>query len=103
MELTTYALRLLDEIYIPGINYKKAGVIVSGICPDSSIQTGLFDERPREKENKLMKVVDTLAQKYGRGTIRVATQGFQAKWSLRSEFLSPCYTTRMDEILTIQI
>jgi DNA polymerase V len=103
MELTTYALRLLDEIYIPGINYKKAGVIVSGICPDSSIQTGLFDERPREKENKLMKVVDAMTKKHGRGTIRVATQGFQPKWSLRSEFLSPCYTTRMDEILTIQI
>ena len=33
----------LDRIFIQGVQYKRAGVIVMGISPNSPIQQDLFD------------------------------------------------------------
>jgi DNA polymerase V len=33
--------------------------------------------------------------------VRVAAQGFGRKWKLRQERRSPCYTTRMEDLITV--
>jgi DNA polymerase V len=35
--------------------------------------------------------------------VRMAAQGFDRKWKLRQEKLSPCYTTRWSELLTVKV
>jgi DNA polymerase V len=52
-----------------------------------------------------MQFLDGLSAKFGKDTVKVACQGTKGKksWNLNREYLSPCYTTRLPEILTIQI
>ena len=51
-ELIKPAVELVDKLYEKGTLYKKAGVMLSGIVPDESIQGNLFlPEKKIVKEN----------------------------------------------------
>ncbi len=101
-ELIGAAHKGLDLIFKEGFNYKKAGVMVSGIVPEDQLQTNLFYE-PANTENQrnMMAKMDALNKRMGRDKIKMAAQGFNRKWKLRQEHKSPCYTTNIHEILTI--
>ncbi len=103
MEITRYALAALNAIYIKGYRYKKAGVVLFDIVPETSIQGSLFDNVNRPKHDQIMKTLDQINSKYGRDTLKLAVQGSGKKWGLRQEKLSPCYTTRWEDILTIKV
>ncbi|WP_458576045.1 DUF4113 domain-containing protein [Aliamphritea spongicola] len=49
-----------------------------------------------------MACMDAINMRYGRNTVHVASQGFQQKFAMRREFLSPQYTTRLSDIPRIQ-
>jgi DNA polymerase V len=97
------ALRGLDLIFKPGFLYMKCGVTVMDLVPESSVQTSCFDGSDRMKKGKLMKAVDQINQALGKEVLRSAVQGFERKYRLKAEYLSPCYTTRMKDILKIKI
>jgi Nucleotidyltransferase/DNA polymerase involved in DNA repair len=103
IEIVKYALAGLSSIYKPGYNYKRVGVMVMGIVPVSQVQGSLFDTVDREKHKRLMKAVDNLNDSYGRDKLRLAVQGTGRKWKLKQERLSPCYTTRLNDIITVNI
>jgi len=103
LEIVDAAIRALREIYRADCTYKKAGVIVGNIVPVEQVQLGLFDSVDRTKRGILMKSVDSINDKMGRDKVRLAVQGFDRKWRLRQERLSPCYTTRFSEILTVVV
>jgi DNA polymerase V len=50
-----------------------------------------------------MKTLDKVNSAFGANTVRFARQGYSKKWKLRQMRLSQCYTTRIEEILTIKI
>ena len=102
-EMLTYILKVLKKIFRSGYEYKKAGVIVGGIIPESHVQSNLFDIVNRFKSSKIMGAMDSINSKMGRDCIRYASQGYYSKWRLKQENLSPCYTTRWSDILTINI
>ena len=102
-EMLTYVIRVLKNIFKEGYKYKKAGVVVGGIIPSSHVQSNLFDSLDRLKSAKLMRTIDSINIKMGRDSIRYASQGYYRKWKLKQENLSPCYTTRWSDILTINI
>ena len=81
--------------------YKKAGVIVSDIVPQQQVQLSLFDGVDRVKRKYLMNSIDTINTRIGRDKVRLAVQGFDRKWRLKQEHLSPCYTTRFSDFLTV--
>ncbi|MDA9634642.1 Y-family DNA polymerase [bacterium] len=94
----------LQKIYKKGYIYKKAGVIVGNITQENQVQLNLFDQiRNREKYTKISKVIDRINSSMGRDKLRIATQGFDRKWKMKQEQLSQCYTTRIDEILTVKV
>ncbi len=94
----------LQKIYKKGYIYKKAGVIVSNITQENQVQLNLFDQiKSREKYTKISKVIDRINSSMGRDKLRIATQGFDRKWKMKQEQLSQCYTTRIDEILTVKV
>lgn len=101
-EIIRYALRGLELIFKPGYNYKKVGVMISGIVPENQVQISLFDARKRELDAKAMKAMDALNRTMGRDTVKVATQGFGRGWELRQERKSQCYTTRWQDILEVK-
>jgi len=101
-ELINYALRGLKSIFAEGYRYKKAGVIVGEIVPERPLQGDLFDVRNREKFSRVMTVMDSLNASYGKQKVKIASQGFDRKWKLKNELLSPCYTTKLRDILEVK-
>lgn len=102
-ELIKAALGGLSLIYKKEYEYKKAGVIVTGILPANQIQSDLFDVVNRKRNQKAMKVLDFLNQRYGYNTVKLASQGFAKKWKMKREMLSPSFTTNWKDLLTVDI
>ena len=98
------ALRGLKMIYKKEYIYKKAGVIVSKIIPKNQVQLNLFeDTKNTGKYQKISNVFDVINNNMGKDTIKIATQGFNSSWKMKQEQLSPSYTTRIEDILTVKI
>jgi DNA polymerase V len=100
IEIGKYALLGLDKIFRKGYSYKKAGVIVLDIVPENPSQITLF-ENSNPKHKELMKTIDEINDKYGRGKIKLATQNLQKTWIMKQDDLSKCFTTRMNELIEI--
>ena len=90
--LTAWALRVLRRIYRAGYGYHKAGVMLADIVPRLSQQYSLFNAGAPRAE-ALMRVVDGINQRYGRGSLRLAAEGIEQDWRMRRGNLSPGYTT----------
>lgn len=111
LEITNAALRCLESIYVPGIMYKRSGVMVGDITPACPLQLDLFDTNKKRKErNELMRVLDNVNQRYGVKTIRLAVEdgavsfgAFGGGWHVKCEHRSPDYLTNINDILTIKI
>lgn len=103
LTLINYAHQLLLKIFKDGFNYKRAGVMLTDIVPEGEYTPGLFVKSPNEeKRARLMKTIDELNRK-GRGSIRIASNGIYQPWKMKRGRLSPCYTTRWDQLLTVRI
>lgn len=102
LEITRYALKGLRSIYRKGFYYKKAGVILMDIISRNAVQGNFFYTLDYEKHNKAMMVMDAMNSRYGKITLKTAAQGNERPWKLRQEKLSPCYTTRWDQLLSIK-
>jgi DNA polymerase V len=101
-KLVNIALWGLKQIYRPGYNYAKAGIMLSELVPASGIQTDLFSNmQPDPKSERLMQVMDLINRKMGKETIKVASEGFKRPWKMKQENKSPCYTTNWDELLKV--
>ena len=105
LEVTDYAINILERIYQPRIQYKKSGVILSNISRLEYVQQNLFDEiQNRPQRFQLMKTIDHLNQCYGLKTVHLAIEGNEHQaWHNKSEFKSGNYLTDIKEILTINI
>ena len=101
IELNHYAQIGLKAIFKEGYHYKKAGVIVMGLTPNSETQLSLFNTS-NPKHQPLMSVIDKLNQSYGTNKIKFGTQSLGRQWKMRQEKLSPSYTTKLQEIITIK-
>jgi DNA polymerase V len=90
---------LVESIFRKGFRYNKAGIILSNLVPDDHAQHSLFvSSDRREKERRLNTVMDSIDDRFGRGSLIVASQGIKQNWKMRREMLSPAYTTRWKEI-----
>ncbi|MGA0074819.1 MAG: Y-family DNA polymerase [Flavobacteriaceae bacterium] len=99
--LTQYALKALEQIYKPGYGYKKAGVVVMGITPVSSVQLDLFvGENP--KHQPLMQAIDRINARWGTQRTRLGRQDVGRVWKMRQEKRSPSYTTAWTDLLTVK-
>ena len=97
-------MKILESVYRPGIRYKRSGVALSEITPDSNIQMDLFDPvRSREERKVLSATMDDMNRRFGLKTVRLAVEdGESDHWKSKSEHRSPNYLTDIDEILTIR-
>lgn len=99
LQFNQLAMQLLDEIYRPGYLYKKAGVMLAGIETGTRLQADLFSQKDSPERDKLMQTLDALNNRYGRGTVQLATAIQSEDWRMCREKLSPRYTTKTDQLL----
>lgn len=99
-EINRIALDALDMIFKPGIDYKKAGVVVGKTTPADSYQLKIFGgENPKHID--LFNAVDRLNRKLGETKIRLGCQDLKRKWKMRRESLSPSYTTNWSDLIIV--
>lgn len=100
-ELIKPAVALVDKLYKKGTFYKKAGVVLSGIVPDLSIQGNLFSSENKNCERKLMDMIDNINFSQRDDVLKFAASGTTRDWKMRQELRSPRYTTRWDELFEV--
>ena len=107
------ANEVLQRMFIQGYQYKKAGVIVMGIAPDSPIQQDLFDSNPEkiQKLRRLDEAIDRINRINGSETIVVGAQQYTKKDgkgradvfanAIKHDHRSPNPTTRWSDIMVL--
>lgn len=93
--LAGWAIRALQRIYRPGFGYHKAGITLLEIVPRANQQFSLFvpAEVESSRNERLMATLDAINGRYGRGALKLASEGVAKTWQMRRGNLSPRYTT----------
>jgi DNA polymerase V len=100
-EIREWTRKTLDEIYHKGFLYKKVGVILQDLQPETAETIRLYNEANYEKDKRLMRALDKISGKFGREAIRFGVQKSRDCWQMKSEMRSSKFTTRFSEILKI--
>ena len=91
------ALTGLKAIYRPGFKLAKAGVMLLDLQSDAVGQRELDLEDDDEMDRgQLMAALDGINQRYGKGTMKMASAGLAGDrrvWSMKQERRTPGYTT----------
>lgn len=99
-ELIKPALELAEKIFVKGRLYKKAGITLSHLVPDDSIQGNLF--HPATNASRmLMNMIDNVNFSMRDDVIKFASSGTTRNWKMRQEHRSKRYTTRWEELFEI--
>jgi DNA polymerase V len=101
IEIAKFACDGLELIFRKGFQYKKAGVIIMDFKPQNEIQLNLFNNS-NPKHYALMKVIDKVNKEFGQQKIKLASQDQKRVWKMKQERLSPRYTTKLSDIITVK-
>ena len=79
-----------------------AGVMLLDLVPGNVLQGELdLEEEDHRDRTKLMVALDTLNQRYGKGTVHSGATGGTNKgkdWGMKQERRTPQYTTRWEDV-----
>ena len=103
-ELISYALAAFRRAYKHGVLYKKAGVVLLKIIPETAVVPDLFDEKDRDKDKRLQRVLDHIDDRHGKRSIILGSQLSSSAQSSPyiSNHKSPLFTTDLRDIITVK-
>ncbi len=101
-ELIKPAVNLVDKLYEHGRLYKKAGVMLSGLVPDATIQGSLFVAEKQNDKRLLMDMIDNVNFSMRDDILKFAAAGTTKDWKMRQELRSPRYTSRWEEMYQVK-
>ena len=100
-ELQMWATKTLEKIFKPHYEYRKTGVILSGLVAAEKLTRRLFDDAAFQKQHQLMKALDEDNRKFGKDTVRFASVGTTGDWRMKQTRRSQGYTTNWNELLEV--
>jgi DNA polymerase V len=104
-EILKAITKVIGALYIPGVKYRKSGVVFFGLTKeDSPRQMDLFDtpKATSPKVKELFKAVDALNRHYGRGMVFSASEGIKREWKMKRSLLSKRATTCWDDLMVVK-
>lgn len=101
LELQEWILQSLHRIFRDGIEYRKAGIILSGLIPNEKLTKRIFDDEKFQQHHKLMKAIDEVNQKFGKDTVRFGMIRNNERWKMKQLYKSQNYTTNWNELLRV--
>jgi DNA polymerase V len=99
--LTTAAVNALDRVFRTGFSYSKAEVLLLNLCQPGEYTDDLFAISQPTEATRVMAVLDQINERWGRGTLRAASVPSNPDWGMRREMMSQSYTTRLDQLWTV--
>jgi len=112
--ITSAAVMGLRAIFKPDFDYAKAGVMLLDIGSSKVEQLELdldaadhrsATARAPEARPQLMAALDSLNERYGRGTLKLASAGAGVaprNWTMKQELRTPAYTTRWEDMPVVR-
>lgn len=100
--ISAAAMGGLQQLFRDGYAYSKAEVLLLDLRPRGQFTDDLFASAPPAAAERLMQALDRVNGKWGRGTLRLASVPVDPDWSMRQALMSPRYTTRLDQLWTVQ-
>lgn len=96
--VVTAAVRGLAEgLYSSGHRFRRAGVGLTGLVPEGTVQEALFGAAQTERDERLMQAMDAINRRQGRDTLYLASRG-AGPGGERHPNTSPQYTTDWADI-----
>ncbi len=114
IEIVKAAKEVLQHIFLEGYHYKKAGVIVMGVVPDSPVQQDLFASNPEQakKLQRLDEAIDRINKINGTETVVLGAQQYKKNNdtgkaevfanAIKHDFRSKNPTTRWSDIMELK-
>ena len=102
-EIIGYCRQALDSIYLPNLEYKRAGVVLIDIIPEEYALRDFFDNKDRSKQQRLNQTLDEINKKNGHATVKLAVEGNGYSENVRQEHLSKRFTTNLNDLIEIQV
>jgi len=99
--LTQAAVGALDRIFRVGFKYSKAEVILLNLCQPGEYTDDLFSTSQPTEATNVMKVLDQINERWGRGTLRPASVPSEPDWGMRRDVMSQSYTTKIDQLWSV--
>lgn len=72
------------------------------MVPEAERQQSVLEGTDDERRPRAMYAVDAINRRHGRYTVRPLSLGTGRDWEMRRQKVSPRYTTRIDEVLTVK-
>jgi DNA polymerase V len=127
--LIKHATDIIEQIYKPGYRYKKCGIILLELTPTKHCQFDMFKKQSTpqfEKDIKLSKIIDRINKRWGRDTVKIASQGVRKAsnspkeesernndktfpfpnkkdWRMQRKNVSNRYTTVWSELMKVKL
>jgi DNA polymerase V len=114
MAITSAAVQGLRAIFKPDFDYAEAGVMLLDIGSSDTEHFeleldandgGSTSVRAPEARPRLMAALDLVNERYGRGTLQLASAGIGTaprNWSMKQELRTPAYTTRWEDMPVVR-
>ena len=104
--LVQAAVMGITQVYQPGFQLSKAGVMLLDLMPDTVCQGELnFETADAKDKTRLMLAFDAINDRFGRGTIHIGSAGVKdahRSWGMRQERLTPQYTTKWSDLPVVR-
>ena len=95
------ALAGLEQIYRTGYAYAKAEILLMDLRQPGEFTEDLFTEVQPAAAARVMGVLDRINGRWGKGTLRLASEPQAPNWEIRSAMLSQSHTTHLDDLWKI--
>jgi DNA polymerase V len=103
-DFLTIANQLVENLFEPGVRYKKAGITLAGFTPRDQKQATLFDGENTKAEHsawdQVLAVMDTLNKRH-KDQLLLGTRLREQSWQAKKELRSPAYTTQWSQIAEV--
>jgi len=96
--MTRAATEAVERIYREGYRYSKAEVLLLDLRQPGEFTDDLFATTQPGTTDRIMRVLDDINGRWGRGTVRSAAVPAEPEWGMRRELMSQSYTTRLDQL-----
>lgn len=92
------AQEALEYVFRDGYAYAKAEILLMDLRQKGEFTDDLFAATQPERAERVMKTLDAINTRWGKGTLRPARVPVAPDWGMKQALKSPSYTTRWREL-----
>ena len=97
--MAKYLDKAVNELYKPGVKYKKSGIVLPELITLEHQGMDLF-ANSNICHDKLLPAIEDIKKQFGKASIGIAAAKLSDAWLMKSDLRSKNYTTDIDDLLT---